>query len=183
MSPPFHCEVDVAGLQHVLAAVRGECFDMLFLPHQQIARSFYVRRIGAVHRMARVEQRDAHYDPRIGHQCNAPRICVAIEQGLPAAQILDSRRPVADADRAPEIRHVVLAAGIETRVAEVIVDLAPVGEPPLVDWQQHVGLDHRLDHVVARENDVIAGIARLELGKHVVEVGIEVILHLDAGLS
>jgi hypothetical protein len=77
----------------------------------------------------------------------------------------------------------MLAAGIEGGLAEGIVDVGNVGDLGMVERHQHLGLDHALDIIVGRHDHVIAGIAGPQLGEQLVVVGIEVHLHLDAGLA
>ena len=51
----------------------------------------------------------------------------------------------------------------------------------MIEWQDHVRLDHPLEIVVGRNDHVVAGIAGPELGEQLVIVGEEIHLGLDAG--
>jgi hypothetical protein len=76
----------------------------------------------------------------------------------------------------------VLQTGVIGRIVHRGVDVLQVRNLAGIQLFQDIQRDHRADHVVAGNDDVIAGIALLQLGQQFFVVGEEVGLNFDTRL-
>src|SRR5512144_1511647 len=119
---------------------------------------------------------------RVRHDGDLALVLVGVEQPLPAVgRLLDLRLAIADADDEPGIGHAELAAWIKGRVLDElwrhVLDVRDLG---VIERLKQVGLDHALDKLAARDDDIEAGIARAQLGEELVIGGEQAHIDVDA---
>jgi hypothetical protein len=178
----LHHHVDFARQQQILAVVLVEGLDVGLLLGEQILGLLqqFGRRV--VQRVAEIFEAVAEQLARIRHDGDLAGIGVGIEQPLPAiGDFLDLRLAIADADHEPGIRQAVFAARIERRVGhELRRDVLDIGDLSVVQRLEQTGLDHALDKLAARNDDVVTGIAGTQLGEELVVGGEQAHIDLDA---
>ena len=119
---------------------------------------------------------------RIRHDGDAPLVLVGVEEVLPAiGDLFDLGLAIADADDKPGIGHAELAAGIVRRVLdELRRDVLDVRDLGVIERLEQLGLNHALDKLAARNDDVEARVAGAQLGEQFVVGGKQAHIDVDA---
>ena len=128
------------------------------------------------------------------HQRNRQRITRGVEhqhihrvgrihQRFPAGRcFIHHFGVVQNAHRAPGVRHGILAVRVVAFIHEARVDVGDIGDILPVDLLEQILLNHALNHVVAGDDDVIAGAAHGDFGVHILVGFKRFVDDLDAGL-
>ncbi len=165
----------------ILPVVIGIDFDILLAGDQQLLGFLQLLRLDGVKGVTEIFERRTDNIAGIAEKRDAAGIFRLVEHDFPAIdRLLNLALAVAYAECSPHVRHRMLAAGIEGRVLERRVDVRHVGDFGVVERDHHAGDDHAFQIVVGGHDDIITGIAFLELGEELVIVGKEIHLHLDA---
>ena len=141
----------------------------LLLDEQRLGLLDQLRRV-VVDGMAEIFEAIAEQLARVRHDGDAALVLVGIEQPLPAIRdLLDLGLAIADADHEPSIGHAVFAARIVGRVVdELRRDVLDVRDLGVIERLEQIGLDHALDELAARNDDVEAGVAGAQFGEQLV---------------
>jgi hypothetical protein len=134
-----------------------------------------------------VEQRRGHALARVVEDRDAAvelTGLLLVEQPAPGRLgiVADRLGVHAQAGRAPLVRHRVGQARVVGRVGELVSDVLAVGDQVVIELEEHALLDHDLDHVVRRDDDVVVGAARADLGEQRLVRGERVLARADAEL-
>ena len=170
----------LAGLHHVVDLIHDVALDERALVDECLQCLLPVGVVGrvdvdagAVHgraeRVARVvELQDVAGVFRVPHQIPAAGVGLVHDIGV-----------VDHAHDAVGVRNGVGVVGVIVQAAEVLGDILIVRDVVVVERQEHVLGFHARDHVVRRDDHVVAHGAALELGIHVLVAGVGVIVDLD----
>ncbi|MPM43090.1 hypothetical protein SDC9_89763 [bioreactor metagenome] len=171
-----HAVVGVAGIHH---AERGASRDHLFfdviagvskherfLCDERVARFGDLRFVTRVHRIVELFERDADgVAYAVVHEYLV--IVLLVPEYVPAFdRFVDHGGVVKYADGTPHVRYRVLVTGIKVDVEEAAVDIGHVGNFVVVDFGEHIFLNHALDDIVRREADIVNVALGLKLNEH-----------------
>ena len=170
----------LAGLHHVVDLVHDVALDERTLVDERLQRLLPVIAVGgvdvdagAVHgraeRVARVvELQDVAGVLRVPHQVPVTGVGGVHDVGI-----------VDHAHDAVGIWHGVGVVRVIVQAAEVLGDILIVRDVVVIERQEHVLALHARDHVVRRDDHVVAHGAALELGVHVLVAGVGIVVDLD----
>ena len=171
----------LTGFHHIVDLVHDIAVDQTVLRFQFLQGAVPVSRI-----------RGVDVDPQFIHggaegvagivELDDPSGVFLVPHQIPAVgvRLVDFVGVPDHADDAVGVGHGVRVVGIVVKPFEALVNVAVVGDVAEVQRQQHILLEHAGDHVVRRDDDVIAHGAGGELRIHILVGGVGIIVDGDA---
>ena len=105
-----------------------------------------------------------------------PQVCPG------SGSLFDKFLVVHDTGNAPDISQGVLFVGVISRMLQIFGDIGSIRKLALIQFFQHVQLDHGGHHVIGRLDDIELGAAGLHLGQQFLVVGVYVVGYLAVEL-